>query len=58
MHRLSICYNIIDANAWLTGEGEEEEEEYYMLQPANKSDRMCHLVANDHAFIMFKQSMT
>ena len=24
---------------------EEEEEELYMLQPANKSDRMCHLVA-------------
>ena len=22
-----------------------EEEEFYMLQPANKSDRMCHLVA-------------
>ena len=26
-------------------EEEEEEEEFYMLQPANKSDRMCHLVA-------------
>ena len=24
---------------------EEEEEKFYMLQPANKSDRMCHLVA-------------
>ena len=23
----------------------EEEEKFYMLQPANKSDRMCHLVA-------------
>ena len=26
-------------------EQEEDEEEFYMLQPANKSDRMCHLVA-------------
>ena len=24
---------------------EEEEEAFYMLLPANKSDRMCHLVA-------------
>ena len=24
---------------------EEEKEELYILQPANKSDRMCHLVA-------------
>ena len=24
---------------------EDEEEELYMLQPANKSDRMCHLLA-------------
>ena len=23
----------------------KKEEEFYMLQPANKSDRMCHLVA-------------
>ena len=28
-----------------TNSQEEEEEEVYLLQPANKSDRMCHLVA-------------
>ena len=39
---VAMCslWHCLDSNA--QGNKLAEEEEFYMLQPANKSDRMCH----------------
>ena len=42
----------------ITGSGEEEEEEFYKLRPANKTDHLCQSWQYCHMFMKFRQSIT
>ena len=37
---------------------EEEEEEFYKLRPANKTDHLCQSWQYCHMFMKFRQSIT